>query len=136
MSYNKQFITREVVQHCWTFLLVCLYFDSPTAPQNTARLVKMSSLITQLPVVITSLYYLFYIKYFCVKGWGGTQITLLQTPLPIVSNQTCQAGIAEFQPVDNFSMVCAGLGENKTIIGCKEDSGGPLICEESRYYHS
>ncbi|KAK3745444.1 hypothetical protein QZH41_016242 [Actinostola sp. cb2023] len=70
-------------------------------------------------------------------GWGATSyrsaksITLQQTPLPIVSYQTCQAGNSWFQPVNNFSMVCAGFGGNTPISGCIGDSGGPLICKEN-----
>ena len=61
---------------------------------------------------------------------GPKAIKLQQAVMPVVNYTTCSNGNSRFQPIDDFSMLCAGFGGSSIVSGCNGDSGGPLVCEE------
>jgi chymotrypsin-like protease len=72
-----------------------------------------------------------------VLGWGATEFggekskVLQQVKLPVVSYADCIRNAELYSKVDKFSMLCAGYGDNKTIIsGCDGDAGGSFVCKD------
>ncbi len=73
-----------------------------------------------------------------VIGWGnridpGTDFpdALQQVNVPIISNDTCDAGVYEGRITDN--MLCAGRPQGG-IDSCQGDSGGPLVIQQNNQW--
>ncbi len=51
--------------------------------------------------------------------------------LTVQNHDKCSKVNSAVGPVDEATMICGGSGQANQAGGCKGDSGGPYVCEES-----